>query len=337
MTAALGERRLRISFAGAGTISLFHLTGWQQTPNVEVVAICDPILEKAQARAAAFGIPKIYTDFSEMLERERPDAVDIATPVATHAPLTRIAADHGVHVMCQKPLTPTVAEAERLIRDVGERVRFMVHENFRFRPQYLEARRWIVEGRLGEVRHARLAVRGGGMLSLAGGTPALLQRQPYLQAFPRLIIFELLIHHLDVLRSLLGSLTVRSVQIGRVNPTLAGEDVAVIVLSGSGDLTCVLDGNMSAAGYPALSVDRLELMGRKGTLLFDTDRLCMVGSGEPAITYDLQKGYQACFTRAIQEFVGGLRTGEPFPTDRLDNLETLKLMESCYLAAGISG
>jgi D-apiose dehydrogenase len=337
MTAALGDRKLRIGFAGAGAISQFHLTGWKETPNVEVIAVCDPILEKAEVRAAAFGIKKVYTDFTEMLEREQPDAVDIATPVGTHAPLTRIAAEHGVHVMCQKPLTPTVAEAERLIRDVGGHVRFMVHENFRFRPQYLEARRWIEEGRLGKVRHARLAVRGGGMLSLAGETPALLQRQPYLQAFPRLIIFELLIHHLDVLRALLGPLTVRSVQIAKVNPTLAGEDVAVIVLTGSGDLTCVLDGNMSAAGYPALSVDRLELMGTQGTLLFDTDRLCMVGSGEPAITYDLQRSYQACFTRAIQEFERGLRTGAPFPTDRLDNLETLKLMESCYMAAGVSG
>ena len=337
MNASLGDRRLRIAFAGAGTISPFHLTGWKQTPNVEVVAICDPIREKAQAHATAFGIPKVYADFTAMLERERPDAVDIVTPVGTHAHLTRIAADHGIHVMCQKPMTPTVDEAEALIRDVGERVRFMVHENFRFRPHYLEARRWITEGRLGEIRQARLAVRSGGMLSVAGETPALLKRQPYLQAFPRLIIFELLIHHLDVLRALLGSVTVRSVQIARVNPVLAGEDVAVIVLSGKDGMTCVLDGNMSAAGYTTLSVDRLELMGTKGTLLFDTDRLFMVGSGEPAIAYDLQNSYQACFTRAIQEFVHGLRTGEPFPTDRLDNLESLKLMESCYIAAGVPG
>jgi D-apiose dehydrogenase len=84
-------------------------------------------------------------------------------------------------------------------------------------------------------------------------------------------------------------------------------------------------------------VDRLELMGSKGTLLFDTDRLTMVGSGQPGISYELQKGYQACFTRAIQEFVRGLRTGGPFPTDRLDNLETLKLMEACYVAVGITG
>ncbi|HSB78667.1 MAG TPA: Gfo/Idh/MocA family oxidoreductase [Candidatus Methylomirabilis sp.] len=337
MNAALGDRKLRIAFAGAGAISPFHLTGWSQTPSVEVVAVCDPIPEKAQARATAFGIPKVYTDFTQMLERERPDAVDIVTPVGTHASLTRIAADHGVHVLCQKPLTPSVAEAETLIRDVGERVRFMVHENFRFRPHYLEARRWIAEGKLGEIRQARLSVRSGGMLSVGSAVPALLQRQPYLQAFPRLIIFELLIHHLDVLRALLGSLMVRSAQIARVNPVLTGEDVAVIVLSGKDGMICVLDGNMSAAGYPMLSVDRLEVMGLRGTLLFDTDRLCMVGSSQPGITYDLQKSYQACFTRAIHEFVRGLRTGEPFPTDRLDNLETLKLMEACYIAAGAKG
>ncbi len=47
------------------------------------------------------------------------------------------------------------------------------------------------------------------------------------------------------------------------------------------------------------------------------------------------KSYQTCFTQAIGEFVRGLRTGARFPTDRLDNLETLKLMESCYVAAGM--
>lgn len=335
MSEAFGDRRLRIAFAGAGAISVFHLTGWRQTPGVEIVAVCDPVPEKARARAGEFGVANVYADFTEMLERERPDAVDIVTPVGTHAPLTRIAADHGVHVMCQKPMTPMVAEAEALVRDVGERVRFMVHENFRFRPHYVEARRWITAGRLGEIRQARLTVRSGGMLSQAGETPALLKRQPYLQAFPRLLIFEVLIHHLDVLRALLGPLTILSARVARVNPSLAGEDVAVIVLSGEGGLTGVLDGNISAAGYPALPIDRLEVMGSTATLLFDTDRLLMVGSGEPPVSFDLQKNYQASFTNAIQEFIRGLRTGEPFQTDRLDNLETLRLMESCYVTAGV--
>ena len=77
------------------------------------------------------------------------DMVDIATSVGGHARLTRLAADHGVHVLLQKPMTETVAEAEALIADVGERIRFMVHENYRFRPHYRTVRRWIDAGLIG--------------------------------------------------------------------------------------------------------------------------------------------------------------------------------------------
>ena len=132
---ALGDKTLHIAFAGAGAISGYHLAGWRETPDVELVAICDPVPEKAQARARDFGIGRVYTDFAEMLEAERPDAVEIVTPVGTHAGLVRAAAERGVHVSCQKPVTPTLAEAEALIRDVGDRVRFMVHENFRLMEQ----------------------------------------------------------------------------------------------------------------------------------------------------------------------------------------------------------
>jgi D-apiose dehydrogenase len=62
--APLGDKRLRVCFAGAGAISLFHLTGRQQTTNVEVVAICDPLLDKAKGRAAQFGVANVYADFS---------------------------------------------------------------------------------------------------------------------------------------------------------------------------------------------------------------------------------------------------------------------------------
>jgi predicted dehydrogenase len=98
----------------------------------------------------------------------------------------------------------------------------------------------------------------------------------------------------------------------------------------------VLDGNISAAGYAALPVDRLEITGSRGTIVYDTDHLYQLGSTEPPLTYDLAKNYQICFTSGIQDFVRGLRTGQPFQTDRLDNRETLALMESCYVAAGVT-
>jgi hypothetical protein len=76
-------------------------------------------------------------------------------------------------------------------------------------------------------------------------------------------------------------------------------------------------------------------MGTRGTLLLDRDRLMMVGSDDPLIVFDLAQNYQACFSSAVAEFARGLRENKPFAMDRLDNLETLKLMEQSYIAAGM--
>ncbi len=330
---ALGDKRLKVVLAGTGWISQFHLAGWNAMPDVELVAVCDPALDKARARAGEFGVPRVYTDFAELLERERPDAVDIATPVGTHAPLTRLAADRGVHVMCQKPMTPTAAEGEALVREVANRVRFMVHENFRFRPHYLAVREWLRAGKVGEPRQARLTVRSSGFLSIDGATPGLLARQPYLQSFLRLLVFEGLIHHFDVLRCLFGNLAIESAALRRVNPALTGEDVAIVVLRGANGFTAVLDGSYSAHGYPVTPVDRLEIMGSRATLLYDFDRMAIVGGSDPPLTFDPLSTYQDCFTEAIRHFVHGLRTGAPFETEAVDNLEVLRLVEACYDAA----
>jgi predicted dehydrogenase len=327
--------KLRVGLAGAGAISQYHLVGWSQTPDAKLMAICDVDEAKARAKAQAFNIPRVYTDFRAMIEQEKLDAVDIVTPVGSHAPLTRLAADAGLHVCCQKPLTPTVKEADELIAYVGERARFMVHENYRFRPHYVRVKQWLDDGRVGEILQARMVVRSQSMIEVNGVPPFLLNRQPYLKDFRRLLVFEVLIHNLDALRALLGPLEVVATQIARVNKELAGEDVAVILMRGRGELGALLDGNISAPGYGPLPVDRLEIMGSKGTLIYDRDRLYMAGSDEPPELFDLAKNYQVCFSSAVREFVNGIRSGKPFPTDRLDNLETLRLMESCYVSAGV--
>ena len=329
--------KLRVAFAGAGLMSQFHLNGWSDVDDVEIVAICDPDLEKVEQRAREYGIPAVYSDFKTMLEETTPTAVDIATPVDTHADLVRIAADHGVHACSQKPVTPTVAEAETLIADVGDRIRFMVHENFRWRPHYLQMREWLDEDRIGTVTHARMTVRSPGLAPTADGSasPDLI-RQPYLATFKRLITFELLIHQLDVLRSLLGEFEVVSAEMDRVNKQLVGEDIAIIVMRGESGITAVVDGSMSAPGYPARPSDRLELIGTKDTMIFDRDKLFLVGSDAPPVEHDLIANYQACFTNAVRDFAHGVRTGEPFWTDRLDNLKSMQLMERCYEVAGIN-
>lgn len=242
---------IRVAVSGAGAISEFHLKGWQAQDGVELVAISDPDLDRARARAAEFSIPQVFDDTEKMLDEVRPDAVDIITPVGTHATLVKMAADRSIHVKCQKPMTPTVAEAEELIGAVGEKVRFMVHENYRFRPHYAEVAQRVGNNEVGKVLAARLTVRSSSLNDYPGKTPFLLGRQPYLADFKRLLVFEILIHHLDALRSILGELEVVSAHLGQVNKALSGEDMALVTLRTTDGALVLIDANVSALGYPA--------------------------------------------------------------------------------------
>jgi predicted dehydrogenase len=302
---------------------------------VPVVAICDPDRTRGGDRAAEFGIERVYDDARAMFAEGGFEMIDIAASVEAHAPLARLAADHGVHVMVQKPMTATVAEAEALIDHVGERVRFMVHENYRFRPHYLTVRRWIAEGRIGTPRHAAITVRGSGLCPREGAAPFLVERQPYLTTFRRNLVFETMIHHLDVLRLLLGPLKVVAARLDRLAEGLPGEDTATILLEGRGGLIAVADGCICAPGYPPLHGDRLEIVGSRGSLIMDFNRVYLVGDEANVEEVDLIGRYQECFDHVVRQFVDGIRRGKPFETDRLDNLETLRLMESVYDAAGV--
>lgn len=330
----MAEQEIRVALVGCGLISLYHLRAWEAV-GAEIVALCDIDSAKAEARAAEFGVSRVYTDAAKLFADGGFDAVDIAASVDAHAPVARLAADYGVHIMCQKPMCETVAEAEALVDDIGNRVRFMVHENYRYRPHYLKVQQWLAEGRIGKPMHAQMNVRGSGLVSLSGETPFLVNRQPYLKNFRRNIVFETMIHHLDVLRSLFGPLKVIAARLNRLNKDLPGEDTATILLEGADGFIVSADGCICAPGYPDLHGDRLEIIGTTATLIMDYNRVFILGREDEGEEVDLIGRYQECFTHAINEFVRGIREDEPFETDRLDNLETLRLMESCYVAAGV--
>lgn len=325
---------MKVALIGTGMISLYHLRAWQAA-GVEVVAVCDLDRAKAEARATEFGIKRSYDDPKALFADGGFSLVDIAASVGAHAPLTRMAADHGVHVLLQKPMTETVAEAEALIADVGERVRFMVHENYRFRPHYMTVRRWMNAGRIGRPRHASIAVRGSGFCPRQGTVPYLIERQPYLTGFRRNLVFETMIHHLDVLRLLVGPLTVVAARLNRLADGLPGEDTASILMEGPDGLIATADGCICAPGYPPLHGDRLEIVGTEATVVMDYNRVHLIGAEDKGEEIDLIGRYQECFDYAIAAFVDGVRDGTPFETDRLDNLETLRLMESVYAAADL--
>jgi hypothetical protein len=98
---------LRGVCVGAGYFAKFQYEAWNRIPEVSITAMCNRDPTRGQAIQAEYGVPKRYSDYREMLVAEKPDFVDIITPPETHQEMCRIAAELGIHVICQKPLAPT--------------------------------------------------------------------------------------------------------------------------------------------------------------------------------------------------------------------------------------
>jgi predicted dehydrogenase len=330
--------KIKVAIAGAGMVTQHHLRAWRKLPQVEVVAICARHQANAETRAAEFKIPAAYDDVAAMLDRAKPDALDIATPPEVHRAQAAMAADRGIDILCQKPMTPHLAESERLVAEVGDRVRFMVHENWRFRPQYRQAARWLNDDRVGSVREFHLTTRSSGLVTRTpGGTPVALARQPFMAGLKRFIIMELLVHHLDTVRYLVGPVSVTAASIARTSPAVIGEDAALISLRAGGGAFGTVVGNFCAAGFPPLPSDRLELIGDKASIIFEGNRLRLIGESAETVNLNLEQAYQQSYDGAIAHFVKALKQDTPFETDRLDNLQTLQLVEDAYRKAGRDG
>jgi predicted dehydrogenase len=116
-----------------------------------------------------------------------------------------------------------------------------------------------------------------------------------------------------------------------------GEDVAHIVLNAKNGAIGIVSGNLSAAGFPPLPQDRLELIGERSSILFDGDTLSLIGEKSESIHFNFEEAYQNSYNNAIAHFVEALRSGQPFETDRLDNLRTLRLVDEAYRLAEMKG
>jgi D-apiose dehydrogenase len=330
-----GGRPLRVAMVGAGMISAFHLRAWKSVPGAELVAVVDPDAARAEARAREFGIGRCHPDVSALLAADPPDAIDVASPRETHGGIVVNAIDRGIHALCQKPLVPTLAEAERLVASLEGRARVMVNQNFRFRPYYQCMAQWIAKGRLGAITGCTIACRSSGLLPDADGRYPYVERQPFTAHESRLMIEEVLIHRIDVARWLCGPLRVVAARTRRSCPALAGESEASILLETEHDgVAVMIDGNFGAAGFPAQSRDRVEVVGTLGRIDFENDVLRLHGPQPEEFHYQHAVAYQRSFDAAAAHFARCLRTGEPFLTDARDNLETIRLVEAAYAAAG---
>jgi D-apiose dehydrogenase len=329
---------LRGAAVGAGYFSQFHYDAWPRVAGAGLVALCDRDRARAEAVARGVGIPNVYDDLAVMLDAEKPDFLDIITPPDTHHKFTRLAADRGVHVLCQKALAPTFAEAVSIV-ERAERagVRFMVHDNFRFQPWHREFHRLLDAGAIGRLHSIACRTRMGD----GWREDAYLARQPYFRTMPQLLIFETGVHFIDVYRYLGGDIARVFARLRRLNAAIAGEDAGMVLfefVSGAVGLWDANRYNESLSADARYTFGEFLLEGDQGALRLEEEGRMSVhplGEGPRDHAYPHERrGFAGdCVHATLQHFVDGLRSGTPFETDGRDYLKTLAVQEAVYASA----
>ncbi len=162
--------QLKSSVIGTGAISKEHLSFLAKSERAHLASVCD--LSKAAAKYAAqrFGAESTYTNYRQMLDEVMPDVVHILTPPHTHKQIAKDCLEAGVHVFCEKPITPTYDEFQELWTCAQSRNRWLIeYQNYCFNKKILAIQQLITDGILGEVQEVEVRVavpvRDGGIFA----------------------------------------------------------------------------------------------------------------------------------------------------------------------------
>ena len=330
-------RRLKFAMFGTGFWARYQLAGWRELPGAECVALYNRTVSKAKALAQEFAVSAIYDNPEELLHKEKLDFVDVVTDVNRHEVFVKMAADHKLPVVCQKPIAPTLASAEQMVqacRSAG--VPLLINENWRWQTPLRELKKILDSGEIGTPFRARL--------DMISGFPVF-RNQPFLRELDRFILMDLGSHILDVARFLFGEAASLYCQTHKVHSDIKGEDVATVMLKMGSETTVVVE--MAYAENPlereCFPQTLAFVEGDKGSLELSPDYWLKVTTANGTSTrrvppphyswvnpaYEVvHSSIVACQANLLQGLNGGLAetTGE-------DNLRTMRLVFASYESA----
>lgn len=153
------DKKLRIGVVGCGGIAKWvHFPAYEEMDNVEIVAVCDIIKERALESAKRFSLDesKAYESYEKMIETEELDAVDICTPNYLHSLVAVFAFEHGLNVFSEKPDAVSVEECTKM-KEASEKSGklLMVMRNNRYRESAKFLKKYIADGKMGDIYAAR--------------------------------------------------------------------------------------------------------------------------------------------------------------------------------------
>ncbi len=342
--------KLKIGIVGTGSISVAHIEAYLRNPHVELYAFCDINETQLAKMASLYNIHRTFTDVQKMLQLEELDAVSICTWNSAHAACSIAALEAGKHVLCEKPMAISAAEAEAM-QAAAERNNRLLMIGFvrRFGNDCAILKDFIDAGSFGELYYAKASYLrrhgnpGGwfGDKSRSGGGP----------------LIDLGVHVIDLVRYLMGNPKPVSVY-GATwqklfnRPHIIGE-VAYESVSKSSDDICDVEDLAVAlirfANGAALSVETsfslnvgkdegiIELFGTKAGAKLDPELKIYTEMNNylSNIEFDTPTAlsFDGLFAREIDHFVACIREGIPCLAPAADGVEIMRILDAIYESA----
>ncbi|WP_375432780.1 Gfo/Idh/MocA family protein [uncultured Friedmanniella sp.] len=339
---------LGVAVVGAGTIAADHLRAYAAEPDAQVIGVGDRHLERARALAAAYGIEQVYGSLAEVLADDRVRAVSICTANTSHAELAVAALDAGRHLLVEKPLATTLADALD-IQVAADRSGSVVQVGFvrRFSGNVRTLKRFIDAGDLGDLYYGRATnLRRAGHPGGWYGDPTRSGGGP---------LMDIGSHVLDLCWYLMGRpepVTVSANRYARLGPRPGVgprrytardsgvpsevEDLANAVIRFADGASLLVEASYSLHA-PADEL-RVAVYGDRGgaevepQLRLSTERHQTMLTSVPqldSLTFDADDGFRA----EIANFVAACLGREPALAPVADGVQVVRMVEAAYASA----
>lgn len=313
---------LKVAVIGTGGWGKQHARVWSQRPDVDFVAVVGRNQERAERRAAEFGV-RAYTDIGAMLDREQPDFVSLSLPNQGHFAPTLQVIQAGVPLLVEKPLVFDLAEADTLLAEADSRgLFFAINFNHRYAKPVRLAYDAIQAGRLGEIIFATWRFGGDG-----GGD------------HPHGNLIETQCHGFDMLEHLCGPISAISAEMA----DKTGKGFSTMALSlkfQNGAVGSLIGSYDSSYAYP--DTHRVEINGTEGRVVIeDTVRRYSFHKSGSEIGEVWQAGYFNDFDREfhrtfdvyLDALLTAFRQGNPPPVPATAGRRALQLAQAAIRAS----
>ena len=309
---------IRVALLGSGYIQEFHARAVHEHPSAELVAVANWREQSATALAERYAIPRVTTDWNEIVQATDVDAAVVATPNAFHAPQSVALLRAGKHVIVEKPMATSVAECDEMIDASRASGAFlMVAHCWRFRDEVRAMRERVASGELGEV----VKTRGYGAHATWG--PEGWFVDPALAGGGALV--DMGVHAIDTARFLLGDPNPNRVcaAIGTRYGTYQVDDDGVLLITWSSGTNSVVESGWWQPHVGGIEADT-EVYGTKG--------YARIWDPEPP-SEDYKHDTQPMYSAQMAEFLDAIVEGrQPRPSGE-DGRVVMQVVEEAYRSA----